>query len=207
MSNIDKRIIYCWFGGKEKPQGVINCMNTWKQFMPDWEYLEINESNFDIHYNKYVEDAYNNKAWAFVSDVARLWGLYNYGGYYLDTDVEVFKSLECFKNEQFFTGWEQPNYPVCAVMGATKNNKLIKEMLDIYDTKKFTLHNNWWEYETNTMVLSDILGKYIDRNKYEYQSINGITIYPRKYFTKNDENIIDNETYAEHKMFGSWVEK
>lgn len=203
---IPKNIIFVWVGGKPKPQKVLDCMETWKKYMPEkeWNYIEINEETFDINENKYCKDAYENKHWAYVSDYLRLKALYEYGGYYLDTDVEVFKSLDHFSGEDFFTGWEQPNYPVCAVMGAQKGNKLIKEMLEQYEKEKFETHENWWEYRTNTMILSDILSRYIDRNKYEYQSINGITIYPRKYFTKNDENIIDDETYAEHRMYGSW---
>ncbi len=68
---MERRIIYCWFGEKEKPQKVLDCIETWKKAMPDWEYLEINETNFDINYNEYVKKAYEEKAWAYVSDVAR----------------------------------------------------------------------------------------------------------------------------------------
>ena len=199
---IPKRIIYCWFGGKEKPQGVINCMNTWKEKMPDWEYLEINESNFDIHFNKYVEDAYNNKAWAFVSDVARLWALYEYGGIYMDADVLVYQPLDKFLKHDFFTGFENVHYPVTATMGAKQGNKLIKEMLDIYDIKQFKTHENWYEYETNTMIMSNIIGKYINRDKDEYQETNEITIYPRKTFCSHDK--FDEDVYTKHCMFGSW---
>ena len=202
---IPKRIIYCWFGGKEKPQGVINCMNTWKQFMPDWEYLEINESNFDVHYNKYVEDAYNNKAWAFVSDVARLWALYEYGGIYMDTDVLVYQPLDKFLNHEFFTGFEQTHYPVTATMGAKQGNTLIKEMLDIYNIKTFETHENWHEYETNTVIMSDIIGKYIDRDRVEYQEVDGIAIYPRHTLCYSEEQ--SEEVYTRHLMFGIWVEK
>lgn len=202
MSNIDKRIIYCWFGGKEKPQSVINCMNTWKQFMPDWEYLEINESNFDINYNQYVKDAYENKKWAFVSDVARLWALYEYGGIYMDTDVIVYQPLDKFLNHDFFTGFEQVHYPVTATMGAKKGNRLIKELLDIYDIKKFETHENWHEYETNTAIMSDIIGKYIDRDRMEYQETNDMAIYPRETFCWYD--VFDEKVYTKHCMFGSW---
>jgi len=202
---IPKNIIYIWVGGKPKPQKVLDCIETWKKYMPDWNYIEINDNTFDIGENKYCQDAYNSKHWAYVSDYLRLKALYEYGGIYMDTDVVCYKPLNKFLNHEFFTGWEQPNYPVCAVMGATKGNKTIKEMLEQYEIEKFETHTNWWEYRTNTMILSDILGKYIDRNKYEYQNTNSITIYPRKYFTKNDDNIIDDETYAEHKMYGSWV--
>lgn len=202
---IQKRIIYCWFGGKEKPDNVKNCIATWKEQMPDWEYLEINESNFDIHFNKYVEDAYNNKAWAFVSDVARLWALYEYGGIYMDTDVLVYQPLDKFLVHKFFTGFEQPHYCVTATMGAIQGDTLTKEMLDIYNTKTFEIKENWQEYETNTIIMSDIIGKYIDRDRMEYQEVNGIAIYPRNTFCYSEQQ--DENTYTRHLMFGNWVEK
>ena len=198
---IPKRIIYVWFGG-EKPQKVLDCIDTWKKYMPDWEYLEINENNFDINYNEYVREAYKSKHYAYVSDVARLYALYNYGGVYMDTDVLCYQPLDKFLNHKFFTGFEQPHYPVTATIGAEKGNKLIKEMLDIYDSKVFQTHENWWEYETNTMIMSDILGKYFDRDKVEYQENNGHVIYPKKTFCNSE--IKDNEVYTQHLMFGSW---
>ena len=202
---IPKRIIFCWFGGKEKPDNVKNCIATWKEKMPDWEYLEINESNFDIHFNKYVEDAYNNKAWAFVSDVARLWALYTYGGVYMDTDVIVYQPLDKFLAHKFFTGFEQQHYCVTATMGAIQGDTLTKEMLDIYNIKTFEKHENWHEYETNTVIMSDIIGKYIDRDRNEYQETNGIAIYPRNTFCYSEQQ--DENTYTRHLMFGNWVEK
>lgn len=199
---IPKRIIYCWFGGKEKPDGVKKCMNTWKEKMPDWEYLEINEDNFDINYNQYVKDAYENKHYAFVSDVARLWALYNYGGVYMDTDVWVYQQLDKFLDYDFFTGFEQSHYPVTATIGAVKENNLIKEMLDTYENKTFKTHQNWGEYETNTMIMSDILGKYFDRDMVGFQERNNEAIFPIKTFCYNEGE--DEETYTKHLMFGSW---
>ena len=200
---IPKRIIYCWFGGNEKPEGVKNCIKTWKEKMQDWEFLEINEDNFNISYNKYVEEAYKYKKWAFVSDVARLWALYNYGGIYMDTDVLVYQSLEKFLKHDFFTGFENVHYPVTAVMGAVKGNNLIKKMLDVYDEKKFELKKNWYEYETNTVIMSDILSEIFDRDRNEYQEVDNMAVYPRKTFC-NYEGIEDSETYTRHMMFGSW---
>lgn len=202
---IPKRIVFCWFGGKPKPQKVLECIETWKKNMPEqeWNYIEINETNFDINYNEYVKKAYENKAYAYVSDVARLWALHKYGGVYLDTDVIVYQPLDKFLKHDFFTGFEQLNYPVTATMGATKGNKLIKEMLDTYENKVFEKHSNWWEYETNTMIMSNIIGKYIDRTKMEYQENNGMAIYPQKTFCRS--NSIDNEVYTRHEMLGSWI--
>ena len=200
---IPKRIIYCWFGGKPKPESVVNCMNTWKEHMPDWEYLEINETNFDIHMNKYVEQAYENKAWAFVSDVARLWALHEYGGIYMDTDVIVYQPLDRFLEHEFFTGFEQTHYPVTATMGAVAGNSLIKELLDVYNDKSFEMHENWHEYETNTMIMSDIIGKYIDRDRNELQINGGIAVYPRETFCYSENQ--NENVYTRHCMFGSWI--
>ena len=201
-NKIPKRIIYCWFGGKEKPDNIKECMKTWKEHMPDWEYLEINENNFNINSNGFAKAAYKNKKWAFVSDVARLWGLYTYGGIYMDTDVTVFKPLDRFLIHACFTGFENVHYPVCATMGSTKNNEFIKELLSLYDNKTFEVKNNWYEYETNTMLLGDAIGKYIDRDKNIYQESPQIVVYPRKFFTGNDDN--DGTEYTRHNMFGSW---
>lgn len=192
---IAKRIIYCWFG-EEKPQKVLDCMKTWKEKLPDWELLEINESNFDIHYNKFVEEAYKNKKYAFVSDVARLWALYEYGGVYMDTDVIVNKNLDIFLGYDFFTGFEQPYYPVTAVMGSVKNNMLIREMLEVYDNKEFKVQDDWTKYETNTMIMSDVIGKYFDRYNDRLQEKDNMAIYPSNIFCKGD--------YTKHIMTGMW---
>jgi len=201
---IPKRIIYCWFGGKEKPQNVINCMNTWKEKLPSYDFLEINENNFNINFNNYTKVAYENKKWAFVSDVARLWALYEFGGIYMDIDVIVYQSLDDFLKYDFFSGFEQPHYPITATMGAKKGNALIKEMLDVYNTKEFTTHENWHEYETNTMIMSDVIGKYFDRDKMEYQVRDNMAIYPKETFCSHKD--LDERVYTKHCMFGNWGE-
>ena len=190
------RIIYCWFGHNEKSDIIKNCIESWKKCMPGVEILEINEDNFDIHMNKYVEEAYKHKKWAFVSDVARLWALYTYGGIYLDTDVLVYKDLrELFNGCVAFTGFEQPFYPVCAVMGSEAGNEIIKQMLDWYNDKTFEPKEHWWEYQTNTMIMSDILAlNGVDRNRFETQQVPNMKIYDKKTM----------DEYQKHLMLGSW---
>ena len=199
---MEKNILYCWLPkGSPKPQKVLDCIETWKQQMPDWNFIEVNEETFDID-NKYFKDAYNNKHWAYASDYLRLKALYEIGGIYMDTDVICYKPLDKFLKHEFFTGFEQSHYCVTATMGANKGNKLIKEMLDIYETKVFETHENWGDYETNTMIMSDILGKYFDRDKMEYQEINNMAIYPRETFCYNEE--INDNVYTKHCMYGLW---
>lgn len=202
---IPKRVIYCWFGGKEKPKEVLECIDTWKEHLKGWEFLEINEDNFKVFYNDYSKKAYLNKKWAYVSDIARLWALYNYGGVYMDTDVKVIQPLDKFLKYDFFSGFEQVHYPITATMGAIKGSPLIKEMLDYYKDKKFELYDNWQDYETNTMIMSNILGQYFDRDKVELQIIDNMAIYPIETFCTSD---IDNkDTYTRHLMFGTWTKE
>ena len=96
MNKNGKYIHYCWFGGNKLPRKLKKYMKTWKKYLPDYEIVEWNESNFDVNFCEFVKDAYENKKWAFVSDVARLYALYNYGGIYFDTDNV--RKLEYFKN-------------------------------------------------------------------------------------------------------------
>ena len=195
---IQPNIIFCWFGGKEKPDKVKECIDTWHKYMPDYNYIELNEDNFDVNINKFTRQAYDLKKWAFVSDVARLWGLYAYGGIYMDTDVTVFKPLDQFLKHKVFTGFQELHYPVTATMGAEQGNELIKEMLELYTDREFKLLPRLDMYENNTRLLSDIIGKYIDRDKDEYQECDKIAVYPSETFCRGG--------YTLHNMLFSWKE-
>lgn len=200
---IPKKIHYIWFGKGEKNERVKHCIESWKKYLPDYEIIEWNEENFDINYNDFTKNAYANKKWAFVSDVARLWILYNEGGIYMDTDVEVYKSLDPFLNEEGFTGFEDVHYPVTATMGAVKGNPIIKLMLDYYNCIDFKLYENWQDYityqETNTCIMSNIFSLLgIDRDRNATQKIKHFTIYPQSYFFTKDEG------WTWHSFNGSW---
>ncbi len=200
---IPKKIHYIWFGKGEKNERVKHCIESWKKYLPDYEIIEWNEDNFDINYNDFTKNAYENKKWAFVSDVARLWVLYNEGGIYMDTDVEVYKPLDDFLNEEGFTGFEDVHYPVTATMGAAKGNPVIKLMLDYYNCIDFKLYEDWQDYikyqETNTCIMSNIFSLLgVDRDRNATQRIKHFTIYPQSYFFTKDEG------WTWHSFNGSW---
>ena len=124
----------------------------------------------------------------------------------MDTDVMVYKPLDKFLKHDFFSGFEQPNYPVTATMGAIQESPLIKEMLDQYTNKRFELYDNWEQYETNVIIMSKVLEKYFDRSKAEYQEKDNMAIYPQEVFT-NRLKTTNEESYTEHLMLGSWLKE
>ena len=129
MNKIPKVIHYCWFGKNKLSKSAKKCIKSWKKHLPNYEIIEWNENNFDINCNEYVREAYKSKKYAFVSDYARIYALYNYGGIYMDTDVEVIKSLDKFLCNDAFAGLENEYSIQTAVMGCCKGNLLFKEFL------------------------------------------------------------------------------
>lgn len=198
------KIIHCvWFGKGEMNDRAKHCIETWKKVLPDYKIMKWTEDNFDINYNDFAKQSYENKKYAFTSDVARLWALDKYGGIYMDTDVEVYKSLDEFLLNPAFTGFEDINYPVTATLGAEKGNPVIKMMLDYYNSIDFKLYEDWRDYikyeETSTCVQSNILELLgIDRQRNEIQRIKNFVVYPREYFFTKDEG------YTYHSFNGSW---
>lgn len=79
-----KKIHYCWFGTKPKPESFRRWLDTWRAKLPDYEIKEWNERNFDVNCCRYCRQAYASRNFAFVSDVCRVYALYTEGGIYLD---------------------------------------------------------------------------------------------------------------------------
>ena len=129
---IPKKIHYFWFGGNEKPAKVQKCIDSWKKYCPDYEIIEWNESNFDIHCMPFVEQAYDAKKYAFVSDVARLIVVYEQGGIYMDTDVEVIKPLDDLLNNKAYMSFENDeNINTGQGFGSEPGLKLLKKHIDV----------------------------------------------------------------------------
>ena len=213
---IPKKIHYFWFGESEKPKMVLDCINSWKKYCPDYEIIEWNEKNYDVHKNKYMEQAYTAKRWGFVSDYARLDVIYEHGGLYFDTDVEIVKPLDELMNIGGFIGFEKnvdtvnQNYYVNTGQGfgATNSHPVIKQMLDVYAELQF-FENNKENLTTcpyyNTIALID-LGL---RQDNIFQKLGDFVVYPSDYFcpinwkTKKIEKT-DN-TYTIHYFNASWL--
>lgn len=136
--NIEKVIHCCWFSKDKKPVEYQKCIDSWKIYCPDYEIKEWNSNNYDVGINKYVKQAYEKKAWAYVSDYTRLDVVYHYGGIYMDMDVELLKNLDFFlKYKGFFSFYPGGYVDLGSGFGAIKNMGLIKELLNEYENIDF----------------------------------------------------------------------
>ena len=132
---ISKKIHYCWFGGNPLPELALKCIESWRRFLPDYEIIEWNESNFDVYCCEYVQEAYEAKRWAFVSDYARFKILYENGGLYFDTDVEIIKPMDDLISKGGFMGCEEETALSVAPglgLGVSPGLGLYKELLESY---------------------------------------------------------------------------
>lgn len=207
--NIPKKIHYCWFGRGEKPDIVNKCIQSWRKILFNYEIIEWNEENFDINCNEYVGQAYEVGKFAFVSDYVRVYALYNYGGIYLDTDVEVFKSFDDLLNNDSIWGFEQENYIATSTIGAVKGNKIIGEFLELYKDRKFLKEDGIFDDLTNVAMVTKMLEKKGLKMNGEYQEIDGCIFYPQTYFSPYDyincRKFITNDTYCMHHFYKSWL--
>ncbi len=137
--SIPKVIHYCWFGKNPLPDKVKEMILTWRKMCPTYEIIQWNESNYDYTKNQYMANAYQEKKWAFVADYARLDIIYHYGGFYLDTDVELVKPLDSLLDLHAFMALERQNANINTGLGfgAEKHNIHIKKLLELYETLSF----------------------------------------------------------------------
>lgn len=215
MNKIPKIIHYCWVGGTEKPESVKYCISSWKKFCPDYEIVEWNETNYDFTQNQYMKEAYDAKKWGFVPDYARLDIIYRYGGFYLDTDVEIIKSFDDLLDNESVFGFEDTGenefFVSCGLgFGAKPQNPLIKKLLNCYDNLKFKLSENSYDLTPAPRINTPIFqqNNFIMNNK--YQSLNGNCIFPSEYFCpkifKTGKTKITENTHSIHHFTASWMD-
>lgn len=203
------KVIHCvWLGNEIIPMEVQKNINDWKQKLPNYSMNIWTEKNIPLtklrNENKFLNECYKRKLWAFVSDYIRLWILYNYGGIYLDTDVEIIKNFDPLLTNRGFMGYEAGNeklgeYIGSGVIGAEKGNKTIKRLLSFYDGMI------WNEEEfINTIIFKKL---YLQ----DPTIFSEIKIYPRYFFAPyspydnyDDVKKINDKTYAIHRYSANW---
>ena len=209
---IPKVIHYCWFGHNKLPPLAKECIASWRKFFPDYEIKEWNEDNFDVNAIPYTEQAYKHKKYAFVSDYARFKILYEYGGIYFDTDVEVVKPMEDIIAKGTFFGLENESYFACNSglgFGCEPKHHLLKEMLDLYANIQFEAASGELNKKTIVEYFSEMLllkGLQQAPGIIEFE---GAKFYPAEYFCPKPSEFgkiqITEKTCAIHHYAASWI--
>lgn len=210
---IPHTIHYCWFGHNPLPKSAQRCIDSWKKFLPEYEIKQWDESNFDVDLIQYTSQAYSRKKYAFVSDYARFWILYNYGGLYFDTDVEVIAPFNHILSKGAFMGREAGANGKVAPglgLGVSPRHPLYQEILEAYSHFKFINEDGSLNQKTIVNYTTEILvEKGLIMNDVE-QIIEGIMIYPTKFFCPMDSTTgivrITPETVSIHHYDCSWLE-
>lgn len=223
---IPKVIHYCWFGRNPLPSLAVKCIESWKKYFPDYEIKEWNENNFNVNIIIYTQEAYERKKYAFVSDYARFWILYHYGGLYFDTDVEVIKPMNDIIVKGPFMGCEkdvdkQESTVSSAIpslglgvnpglgLGVGPGLELYGELLRLYDGLHFIKKNGSLNLKTVVDYTTEVLCSHGLKNISEIQYVANVWIYPKEYFCPIDyvtkKKVVTKNTYSIHHYAASWV--
>ena len=224
---IPKIIHYCWIGNKPLPALAKKCIASWQRIMPDYEIKRWDESNYNFKKNEFMAKTYTQKKWAFVPDYARLDIIYNYGGIYLDTDVEVLKRFDEFLKYPAFCGFESEHFIALGLgFGAEKGNKIIKELMRSYENLDLKISEkilnqaslytkiNTEKWQKESCVPSPLLQtQYLVENynlkqNNTRQSLDSMEVFPSSYFCPRNEVNIPLKTktaYSVHWYNASWL--
>lgn len=220
---IPKKIHYCWFSGEPFPEKVVECMNSWHKYMPEWEFVLWDYEKVSQIDSVWLKECLQEKQWAFAADFVRIYALFHEGGVYLDTDVEVYKSFNDLLGNSAFIGREDNirvlGYLTCFFltshcMGTVPENRFFERCYHYYDNRHFiksqdkTLPLNL-RYER--MLLPQIQYELAQEFGYDASALNNkkqsldgvLTIYPYSYFDSHSSLI----GYCRHWAVGGWLKK
>lgn len=213
---IPKIIHYCWFGRNPLPVSAQKCIESWRRFLPEYEIKEWNEGNFDVNVIPYTQQAYEARKYAFVSDYARYWILYHYGGLYFDTDVELIAPIDAIVARGNFMGIEKgafldgnPMVNPGLGLGVEKGHLFYEKMLQDYSNLSFKSKEGILNTTTIVEYTTKELYTHGMKSLEDMQEVEGIWIYPADYFCPMDSTtgIVTktSRTVSIHHYDCSWM--
>lgn len=208
---IPKKIHYMWLGKKEMPDMLKRCIDSWRKYCPDYEIIRWDESNYDVHKNVFVSQAYDNQRYGFVPDYARIELLYEHGGIYLDTDVELQRNIDDWLYQEAFCSvekWQVLNFGGCS--GAIKGHKSLKPFLESWRKRELVRYDGTLDSISSGLIDTTIALNqgYVINGK--NQTVNGMNIYTYDYFHPYDymsgKLEMTDDTYSIHQFHGGWLD-
>lgn len=211
VATIPKKIHYCWFGKQPIPSALEKCIESWKKVCPEYEIIRHDESNYDITKNKYMQQAYEHKSWAFVSDYARVDIIHQYGGIYVDTDVEMLQSYNDLLSNEMFCGFELGNDINFGLgFGAVAGHSILKDILNLYEHLEFVDKDGRLNLTPCTIYQTECLKKYGLKQNGMYQKLESCVAYPREVFAPESfyggEKCFSKHTHSIHRYYATWFD-
>ena len=216
---IPKLIHLCWLSGDPYPPKIQLCIDSWKKYLPDYEIMLWDTNRFDVNSTPWTKQAFEAKKYAFVADYIRLYAVYNYGGIYLDSDVEVIKSFDDLLHLPYFTGTEVgPDGIEMAAFGAEKGTGWVKFMLGYYENRNYILENGEKYMEPMPPVMGNLIRKHyywtIIQSPEEFDpDPSRFCILPVYWFCAHPRDrvhgrfyYVTEETHCIHHYANSWTE-
>ena len=206
-ARIPKIIHYCWFGKGEMSELNKKCIRSWQKYCPDYQIVQWNEDNYNLNKSKFMAEAYNRGKWAFVADPARVDIMYEHGGIYLDTDVEIVKNLDDLLYQEAFAGVDRSlRISLGLGFGSIPHKKEFLDMYHVCDQADI-------DWDSQQIESPNFMKPYFENLGYcgngKYQILKGITIYPERvlsgYNPITREYSISDQTYLTHLYEGTWV--
>ena len=217
---IPKIIHYCWLSGDPYPPLIAKCIQTWKEKLPDYEFMLWDTKRFPLENNDWVREAFESKKYAFAADYIRLYAVHKYGGIYLDTDIEVLKNFNDLLDRPYFIGAEGLGIIEAGVFGAEKNSVWVKECLNYYVGRHFIKPDSTFDMLTLPRIMMSQISKkrtFKEVLPHEIEPIeqtkdtNNIYMFPEDYFCAKNHGtgVIEKteNTYCIHHFAMSWLPK
>ncbi len=203
---IKKIIHYAWFGKNHMPQEFQKNIESWKKYCPDYELKCWNEDNFDVNMCDFTRQTYQTKKYGFLSDYIRLWACKNFGGIYLDTDIEILKPIDELLENDSFIGFENEYWLGSTPMGG--QGKWVDELLDLYNRRDFVVNGHMQMIPAPVIFTSVLIDHYGLKQENSLQKLDGITVYPFDYFSPKNfwtgEIKVTENSYFIHHYAATW---
>ncbi len=214
---IPKIIHLCWLSGDPYPAKIEKCIKSWKEYLPDYEIILWDTKRFQLEKSNWVKQAFEKKKYAFAADYIRFYALYNYGGIYLDSDVEVLKSFNDLLDLPYFMGAEKAGTIEAAILGAEKHCSWIKDCLNYYENRNFITEDGSMDIRKLPEIMVEEIQKKMKIHNLTLKEIekissfdfnNQIFVFPDEYFSPkvfdSRKVLITQNTYTIHHYQNSW---
>ena len=210
MIKIPKIIHYSWFGPKPIPEIFKKCYSSWQKYCPDYEFRFWNEENFNFKNDIYLREHFPQSKYAQYNDYARLKIIHDHGGFYLDIDVELIKSIDDLLKLECYFGFQEGNFINSGNgFGAIKKHRLLNKMIAYYDSEEINFESSY-SYEPAPQKETRLLEKLGLYRNNQYQEVEGAVIFPTEYFCpakkSSMEYLVTKNTYSIHHYSGSWLD-